>query len=77
LGIYIAFRGYTITSNQEAIINNNLEIYPNLIQSLLSNQTKLDDIGIKAQELAKKYDYNQVYQSYIQIIENKNTQPKS
>jgi glycosyltransferase involved in cell wall biosynthesis len=74
LGTKIAFRGYPIKVDQEVIIADNFLDYPSIIQQLLSNQQQLLAMGKQAQQLAKNYDYRQLYQSYLDIINLSNRQ---
>lgn len=68
IGTKIAFRGYPIESEKQAIICDNLTEYPIIINQLLSDKNQLEIIGKQAQDLAKNYDYRQLYRLYLKII---------
>lgn len=68
LGTNIAFRGYDINDKIQAIIEDNLTRYPDIISQLLMDNELLDDIGKNAENLAKNYDYRKLYNGYLELI---------
>lgn len=69
LGTKIAFRGYNIDNKIQAVIENDLTKYPDIISQLLTDNELLNYIGINAENLAKNYDYRQLYNSYLEFIQ--------
>ncbi len=69
LGTKMAFRGYPIENNKQAIMADNLRDYPVMISQLLSNQEQLNLMGKQAKKLANEYDYCKLDKSYLKIIE--------
>ncbi len=69
LGTTVAFRGYPVISEQEAIICDRLTDYPLQISYLLHNEEKKEEISKKAKILAQKYDYRRLYSLYKELIE--------
>ncbi|WGT68322.1 glycosyltransferase [cyanobacterium endosymbiont of Epithemia clementina EcSB] len=69
LGTTIAFRGYPVKSQQEAIICDCLTDYPLQIAALLHNKQKQQEIGYNAKKLAQDYDYRHLYSLYKELIE--------
>ena len=69
LGTTIAFRGYPVKSQQEAIICDCLTDYPLQIVDMLHNKQKQQEIGNNAKKLAKDYDYRHLYSLYKELIE--------
>ncbi|XHU96905.1 MAG: glycosyltransferase [cyanobacterium endosymbiont of Rhopalodia gibba] len=69
LGTAIAFRGYPVKSQQEAIICDCLTDYPLQIADMLQNQQKQQEIGLNAKKLAQNYDYRRLYSLYKELIE--------
>ncbi|BBA79399.1 hypothetical protein RGRSB_0873 [cyanobacterium endosymbiont of Rhopalodia gibberula] len=69
LGTTIAFRGYPVKSQQEAIICDCLTDYPLQIAELLHDKQKQQEIGINAKKMAKNYDYRRLYSLYKELIE--------
>ncbi|YAI81933.1 MAG: glycosyltransferase [cyanobacterium endosymbiont of Rhopalodia sterrenbergii] len=69
LGTTIAFRGYPVKSQQEAIICDCLTDYPLQIADLLHDKQKQREIGLNAKKLAQNYDYRRLYSLYKELIE--------
>lgn len=69
LGTKIGFRGYDIDNKIQAIIEDELTKYPDIISQLLMDNELLDYIGKNAQSLAKNYDYRQLYSNYLGLID--------
>ncbi|MGI0480059.1 glycosyltransferase [Geminocystis sp. CENA526] len=70
IGTKIAFRGYNIDHQIHGIIEDNLRLYPDSIEKLLNNQELLVSIGNNAKNFANNYDYQILYQGYLELIEN-------
>ncbi|WP_308256111.1 glycosyltransferase [Geminocystis sp. GBBB08] len=70
LGTKIAFRGCDIQHKSQAIIEDNLIKYPDIICQLLIDNELLDYIGKNARNLAENYDYRKLYSDYLELIEN-------
>jgi glycosyltransferase involved in cell wall biosynthesis len=69
LGTKIGFRGYDIDNKIQAVIENDLTKYPDIISQLLMDNELLNYIGKSAENLAKNYDYRQLYSNYLALIE--------
>ncbi|ACK67229.1 conserved hypothetical protein [Rippkaea orientalis PCC 8801] len=70
LGTSVAFRGYPIKSQQEAIICDHLSDYPTHIATLITNSQQTQKIGQNAAQFAQNYDYRSLYQLYKKLIES-------
>ena len=69
LGTNIAFRGYNVDHQIQAIIEDNLTKYADIISQLLINNQELGYISKNAKNLAKNYDYRQLYDDYLEFVE--------
>lgn len=65
LGTNIAFRGYEIYHKIEAIFEEDLEKYPDIIHDLLIDNNLMYSISQNAENLAKSYDYERLYHNYL------------
>ncbi|XTZ12092.1 MAG: glycosyltransferase [cyanobacterium endosymbiont of Rhopalodia inflata] len=65
----IAFSGYPVKSQQEAIICDCLTDYPLQIADMLQNKQKQQEIGLNAKKLAQNYDCRRLYSLYKELIE--------
>jgi len=69
LGTAIAFRGYPIQSGVNALVENQLDRYPDQISDLLQQPERLQAIGQQAREFAKNYDYRTLYCTYEKLLQ--------
>ena len=68
LGTHVAFRGYPITSNVNAIVCDEIKRYPDLIRELINDPGRMQYISENSHEFARYYDYRHLYQGYRDII---------
>ncbi|BAQ66007.1 glycosyltransferase [Geminocystis sp. NIES-3709] len=73
LGTKIAFRGYDIQNKIHGIIEDNLALYPDTIEQLLTNNDELIFIGNNAQNLANNYNYKFLYEGYLKLVESRDS----
>ncbi|HAC66149.1 MAG TPA: glycosyl transferase family 1 [Cyanothece sp. UBA12306] len=69
IGTNIAFRGYPVKSEQDAIICDQLTDYPKQIAKIITTPEKARIIGENATQLAQDYDYRHLYSLYKELIE--------
>jgi glycosyltransferase involved in cell wall biosynthesis/SAM-dependent methyltransferase len=69
LGTTVAFRGYPTKSGIDCEIEDNLETYPERLAELLTDDTRRQAIERNARAFAQRYDYHEVNQRYVGLIE--------
>ena len=69
LGTVAAFRGLEVTSGIEAVIEDDLDRYPERIVGLLADDAERTRIGASARCFATRYDYRIAYRAYLKMLE--------
>ena len=69
LGTAAAFRGLEVTSGMEAVIEDDLDRYPERIVGLLADDAERTRIGASARCFATQYDYRIAYRAYLKMLE--------
>jgi hypothetical protein len=69
LGTVAAFRGLEVTSGMEAVIEDDLDRYPERIVGLLADDAERTRIGASARCFATQYDYRIAYRAYLKMLE--------
>ncbi len=69
LGTAAAFRGLEVTSGIEAVVEDDLDRYPECIVRLLAEDIRRMRIGASARRFAAQYDYRIAYRAYLKLLE--------
>ena len=70
LGTHVAFRGYPVQSQKAALIEDDLQRYPTIIDTIIANPDSYQSLPERAQTLAKTFDYRQRYQPYLDWVKS-------
>ncbi|HEY2132440.1 MAG TPA: glycosyltransferase, partial [Acetobacteraceae bacterium] len=68
IGTAAAFRGFDVTSGNEAVVEDDLTRYPEWIVRLLADASERARIGALARRFAIRYDYRFAYQAYPTLL---------
>jgi len=68
LGTTAAFRGLATEHNVQVVIEDNLDIYPHTIRSLLGDQRLRASLGEAARDYARSYDVGNAFRPYQQLL---------
>ena len=69
LGTSAALRGLKVVAGSDCLICDNLAQYPGLLLELVRDPQQLRDLGSRAQEFARGYDFRIIYQPYLDMLD--------
>lgn len=70
VGTTVGFRGYPVINNYNCIISDDIEGYPRIIMELFDDPERMFNIKKNAIGFAEKYDYRQLYKTYLEFFKN-------
>lgn len=71
VGTTVAFRGLPVRPGVEALVSDDLDSYPQLIQALLSEPDRREKMGRSARQLASAFDCRKVFAAYTRQLEER------
>ncbi len=61
-------RGYAFKSGVHGLVADRLDDYPEIVNAMLEDESRLREYSTEARRLSEKYDYRTVYDAYWDII---------
>ena len=68
IGTSVAFRGHTVENGKHCVIEDNLDLYPELLAKLLGNREQIATMGLNAVAYVRSFSFDLVFEAYWPVL---------